>query len=146
MMHGVFLRAFVRSTEDPEKVIEAIRNICPSIEKKELKIREHKGIYGNLFLSITYEGRKKEAEKIWRCLWDRLDEEDKAFLSKHVGEFIDEGGNLHIRIRKQDAFRGRIRLGTAGVIKIVFRLEGYPARYENYLKEARRLVSSTTTS
>ena len=100
MMHGVFLRAFVRSTEDPRKVIEAIKNIVPVLDEKKLTVHEHKGVYGNLFLSITYEGGKKEARKTWEHIWNHLDPEDKEFLRDHIEEFVDEWGNLHLRFDK----------------------------------------------
>ena len=140
MMHGVFLRAFVRSTEDPEKVIEAMKNVIPGLDRKKIQIREHKGVYGNLFLSLTYEGGKKEAIEAWKHIWENLDPNDREFLREHIEEFVDDWGHLHLRFDKQEAFLGGLRLGSSGVIKVIFKLEAYPARKEKFLEVARRLV------
>ncbi len=140
MMHGVFVRVFVRSTEDPEKVKEAVKNVIPTLDEKRIEVREHKGVYGNLFLSLTYEGGKREARKAWEHIWTNLDPEDREFLKNHIEEFVDEWGNLHLRFDKQEAYLGRLRLGQSGVIKVIFKLEAYPARREKFLEVARRLV------
>jgi RNA binding exosome subunit len=140
MMHGLFMRAFVRSTEDPEKVKQAMKTINPFLDEKRLIIREHRGVYGNLFLSLSYEGKKKEALKVWNHIWENLDQEDREFLKERIEEFVDELGHLHLRFKKQEAYEGRLVLGTSGVIKVVFKLEAYPARSEKFREVARRLV------
>ncbi len=140
MMHGVFIRAFVRSTEDPKKVLQAVKTVNPFLDEKRLVVREHRGVYGNTFLSFTYEGKKKEALKVWEHIWKNLDEEDREFLKRHIEEFLDKWGNLHLRFKKQEAYEGRLTLGTSGVIKVVFKLEAYPARPEKFREVARKLV------
>ncbi|NPA86419.1 MAG: exosome subunit [Candidatus Diapherotrites archaeon] len=140
MMHGVFARVFVRSTEDPEKVLRALQTVVPLATKKNVKVTEHRGVYGNLFYSITYEGRRKEAKKVWEHVWRNLDPEDREFLKERIEEFVDEWGNLHLRFDKQDAYRGKLRLGQSGVVKLVFKLEAYPAKPEKFREIARKLV------
>ena len=140
MMLGFYARAFVRSTEDPEKVVQALGNIIPTLDSKKLEIREHHGVYGNLFYSILYKGEKKEARKVWEHIWKNLDEEDRELLRNEIEKYVDEWGQLHLRLDKQSAFEGKLRLGTGGVIKLVFKLEAYPAKPENFLRVARELV------
>ncbi len=140
MIQRFFLRAFVRSTEDPRKVLQAVRTVVPWIEEGDVSVSEHKGVYGNVFLSIIYEAGKREARKIWEHVWNAIEEDDRELLRERIEEFLDEFGQIHLRFDKQEAYKGKLVLGTSGVIKVVFKLEAYPAKYENFLRIARKLV------
>ncbi len=139
MFHHVTARVFVRSTEDEQKVRTALDNVIPGAGKKAKKY-EHRGVYGNKFFSLIFSGGKKEAKTAWKHIWDRLEEGSKLLLKAKIHEFVDEFGNLHLRFRKQEAYRGILDLGKEDVIKVMFKLEAYPATYENFLEKARRLV------
>ncbi len=144
MIHHYTLRVFVRSTESMEKVIKAVKTVDPYFDTEGAAITEHRGIYGNIFYSISYSGGRREARRLWNYIFNHLDAKDREYLKEHVLDHLDELGRLHLRLDKHKAYQGKLVLGESNVIKLVFQLEAYPATYEKFKEVARGLVCSTT--
>ncbi len=132
---------FVRATESEEKVLRALRTVVPEgiglLERTEAK-----GVLGNKIVILRVLVRKKsEARKLWRHIWERLEEKERAYLKEHAVDHVDEFGRFHLRFDKQEAFAGKLVLSTGGgVIKVVFQLEAYPATPEGFKRAVRELV------
>jgi len=117
------LRFSAHATEDPNKVLEAMRRILPTqylglIAFKRADLRGH---YGNPI--ILFEARIKE-EEVMKALTEifssKLGGLEKEKLLRefdlHVGD-----GSLYLRLDKQAAFMGELRLCVADPIHIRIR-------------------------
>ncbi len=140
--------AFVRATEDEEKVRQAVRTILPpDLDLKNSRVvwRETiaKGVLGNPILIIEVKAsRKSDARKIWKHIRSLLSEEDIKYITSHPDDFLDEFGTVHLRFDKQEAYLGRPVLTAGGdVVKVRAQLEAYPAKPEEYLKAFKKAFS-----
>ena len=119
----VDIRFFAHATEDLDKVVEAVQNILPSDHVEDITFNRSKleGHYGN---PITiFETRIKDKEMI-RTLVENLSANlsslDKEELDREIRRCVEKG-NLYIRLDKQAAFQGKIKLVTSDPIRIRIR-------------------------
>ncbi len=140
--------AFVRATEDEEKVRQAVRSVLPpdmDLKNSRVVWRETvaKGVLGNPILIIEVKAdRKSDARKIWKHIRSLLSEEDIKYITSHPYDFLDEYGTVHLRFDKQEAYLGRPVLTAGGdVVKVRAQLEAYPANPEEYLRAFKRAFS-----
>ena len=119
----VDVRFCAHATEDVEKVVKAVQNTLPSdhIEDITFKRSNLEGHYGN---PITFfETRIKDKETV-RALVENLSVNlsslDKEELGRTIHRCVDKG-NLYIRLDKQAAFQGKIKLVTSDPIRIRIR-------------------------
>ncbi|RLG88971.1 MAG: exosome protein [Thermoprotei archaeon] len=118
------LRTYVHATEDLEKVKKALINILPVGVRGNVNIDivKTKGHYGNeiSILSIKLKGRS--SDELLRNILCRLSESERGILIASLSDRVDPRvSHLYIRLSKQDAYLGRIRLlDGSDVIKIVF--------------------------
>ena len=121
----VNIRFCAHATEDLDKVMEAIHNILPSdnIEDISFKRSGLEGHYGN---PITFfETRIKDKETI-RALVENLSANlsslDKEELGREIHRYVEKG-SLYIRLDKQAALQGKIKLVTSDPIRIRIRFK-----------------------
>ena len=117
------LRFSAHATEDPNKVLEAVRRILPTqyLDLIAFKRADLRGHYGNPI--ILFEARIKE-EEVMKALTEifssKLGGLEKEKLLRefdlHVGD-----GSLYLRLDKQAAFMGELRLCVADPIHIRIR-------------------------
>ena len=136
----ILISAVVHSTEDPNKVGEAISLLFPFEFK--IDVYEAKGYYGNpiKYLEVKI-SKKQEIKEFWNYFIKLLDEKDKNYLLDTLEHRIDNQNILHIRIDKQKAYLGSIRIvegGDAIVLKI--KIVTYPARKEKVVKAVKELI------
>ena len=119
----VDVRFCAHATEDLDKVMEAVQNILPSdhIEDISFKRSNLEGHYGN---PITFfETRIKDKETV-RALVENLSSNlsslDKEELGRTIKRYVEKG-SLYIRLDKQAAFQGKIKLVTSDPIHIRIR-------------------------
>jgi len=119
----VDVRFCAHATEDVEKVVKAVQNTLPSdhIEDITFKRSNLEGHYGN---PITFfETRIKDKETV-RALVENLSSNlsslDKEELGRTIHRCVDKG-NLYIRLDKQAALQGKIKLVTSDPIRIRIR-------------------------
>lgn len=104
----VQIEAFAHATEDPAKVIQAISNIIPNPEI-DLQTENLRGHYDNpiIILRVGIETHQR-VEQILAILRDKLEPESKGVLSSELTQHTDERGWLHLRLDKQELYRGRL--------------------------------------
>jgi RNA binding exosome subunit len=61
---------------------------------------------------------------------DRLEKEDRILLSSSFGDHVDSKGSIYLRLSKQEAFLGKVRLCSVDSIHIKARLSFIPAMLE----------------
>ena len=134
----ITVSAIVHSTEDKEKVGEAISTLFPF--EFEILVSEAKGHYGNpiKFLEVPIEDRRKIRE-FWNHFIEKL--EDRDLLLNLIEEIVDEFGTLHIRVDKQKAYLGKLEIAYGGdCIAVKVKLVTYPSKRDKFIAAARELI------
>ena len=137
-------RAFCNATELDERVLEALRNV---VGDAEVSVEETEGHSGNRLLILTADIRRRHV----RVMFDRM----LAIVPQLIEESddrLDEENSFHIRLDKQAAFTGEMRLARRGdVISISGKVESYPRNREvaltsfrSFLDEVQSSTGSTT--
>ncbi len=139
-IENIVVSSIVYSTEDPEKVAEAISTIFPF--EFEIQVTNAKGHYGNPMKFLEVEIKKKrEIKEFWNNLMKLLGDQ-KEILTEFIDDLVDEDGFLHIRIDKQQAYLGNVELAFGGdCIAIRVKLVTFPAKREKILEFAKKIIS-----
>lgn len=116
----VDLRVFAHATEDPERVLTAVRNVLPpeSIGSVVFKRSSLVGHHGNPI--VLFEARIKDrrlVQAVFAKLCSGLGLMDKHVLADEISTHL-ERGNLYLRLDKQSAFLGELRLGSVDAIHV----------------------------
>lgn len=110
VFHYVHLRAFAHETEDPQKVAHALREAA----RGEVEIKETyaEGGHGNRIIIMEADARGTAAEK--RLFGQLLQDDPQGFdeVARTLRGRLDENLNFHLRLDKQEAYRGRVALAT----------------------------------
>ena len=119
----VDIRFCAHATEDLEKVVMAVQNVLPSDHVEDITFNRSnlEGHYGN---PITFfETRIKDKETV-RALVENLSANLSSLDKEELGRTINrcvEKGSLYIRLDKQAALQGKIKLVTSDPIHIRIR-------------------------
>ncbi len=116
----VEVRTFAHATEDLEKVLRALYNVIPSefVNNVELMKEELRGHHGNPIVFLKAKVRKKEAVNAFvKKLSMDMSELDKEALARDVDLHV-KGGSFYIRLNKQAAYKGELKICTADPIHV----------------------------
>ena len=117
--------SFIHATEDPDKVIAACRNVLPADYADEITFESRNllGHYRNPITLLRARIKKKQVLKAFiENLTGSLSEVEKEYLASDVKRRIDDKGALYLRLDKQEAFQGQMKLGNIDPIRITIRL------------------------
>lgn len=129
---GLHARAFVHATEDLDKVKMAMANV---VGPQELTTLVTEGVHGNPLTIL--EANVSDPADVPR-FFSKLDREDLQTILRTLDKRVDEGCNLFVKIDKQSAFLGQVRLDRGDdVISMRIRVAAFPASRE----VAERVVS-----
>lgn len=132
--HYIDLRTFCYATEDDQRVEEALRTFLP--DEFPVERAETEGHHGDRILVLT--ARVENADEI-RHVLDRLGElEDLERIRAELDERVDENCSLFLRLDKQSALSGDVRLGDG--ITLRAKVEAYPAKKEAAVENAREAL------
>ncbi|MXV62753.1 RNA-binding protein [Natronorubrum sp. JWXQ-INN-674] len=133
-LHYVDLRTFCYATEDEKRVEEALRTFLP--EEFEIERVESEGHYGDRILVLS--ARVEKADDVRHVLSRLADLESFDELIGELDERVTENTELFLRLDKQAAFSGTIRLGDG----ITFRgkVEAYPAKKAQAVENAEDVL------
>ncbi|MDW8045141.1 MAG: RNA-binding domain-containing protein [Nitrososphaerota archaeon] len=109
----------VHATEDEEKVLESIVKRL-SIPREIFKVRRMEGHFGNPIQFYHARLTGNEADRFAERLFPSLDDIDKDLMRIELKKYIDEHGNLYLRIDKQTFFdeKGKLRLSQEDAVRI----------------------------
>ena len=105
----VQLRAFVHETEDPAKVVAALRAAAQDPEARAEETHVD-GSHGNKIVILEGEVKSAPAIKRMFAALQRDDPSGFAHIVHTMRERVDENLNLHFRLDKQEAAQGRLVL------------------------------------
>ncbi|WP_276253614.1 RNA-binding protein [Halomontanus rarus] len=133
-LHYVDLRTFCYATEDEKRVETALRTFLP--EEFEIERVESEGHYGDRILVLS--ARVERADEIRHVLARLAELEELDQLLAELDQRVTENTELFLRLDKQAAFGGDVRLGDG----ITFRakVEAYPAKKEAAVENAQEVL------
>ncbi len=137
MIHNLSYRAFVYSTENEEKVREAIFTLLPTaqIEKETTE-----GYYKNQVIILHGKITKKREIKDFLEKLNSLKPSAKKRILRELEDRIDDRGNLFLRFDKQRAFLEELKTVDHGdAIHLKLKIAAYPASKEGAIKVARQI-------
>jgi len=137
------VRVYAHSTEDPGKVERAVLNGVPEdVGEVRFRRRTVSGQYRDSITILRAGLRGSKARGALRHVVQSLGEEDFRRLLSEVSSRVDESGNLYVRLDKQEAYLGRVRLMDPDPIRLKFSIklnlgEDPPSVAEKLLRELR---------
>jgi len=138
LIHRVTFRAFVASTEEAERVREALSLF---ISDESVSSTKAEGHYGNRIEILDATLNKNEGLAFFKKLREDLPKLEMDRLRKELSRRVDEECQLHFRLDKQAAYKGESHLTDFGdSIHVCARIESYPARREKAVKIAEALL------
>lgn len=120
---SIDIKLFAHATEDLTKVMEAVRNILPADRLEEIDFKKNalRGHHGNPIVFFEAKVKGKELVKaVIESIFSRLSVLDKETLRREIGMYVEKG-SLYLRLDKQAAFQGVIKLCTADPIHLRIR-------------------------
>jgi RNA binding exosome subunit len=134
MIHYILFRTQSHVTEDVARVRQALANVLPfnaPIEEEEVK-----GYFDNPIVVLKARLDKKAADRYVDFLKEKLPESDLKELIGELPERVTEDCDFFLRLSKQDAYLGDVRLMYAeDAIALRARIEAYPAKKEIALEK-----------
>ena len=123
LVREVEVSTFSHATEDEDKVEKAMKNLLPE-ESRDIWLTKTtlKGHHGDPITILTGKTRRKGATGVLRRVVQELSSLDQQRLLDETEERLDDGGNLYIRLDKQNAYMSKIRLLETDPVRMKFRL------------------------
>ncbi|MDY7081959.1 MAG: RNA-binding protein [Halobacteria archaeon] len=136
--HYVDLRCFCYATEDEERVRQALELFLPPDvdERDDIEVEESttEGHYGDSILVFSV--RLENADDVRYVMNKILESADIDEIEEELDERVDDDCTFHLRIDKQAAYNGEVRLGEG--IHLSAKVEAYPAKHKKAVKAVRR--------
>lgn len=110
----------VHATEDENKILHSLFDVL-SIPSEKFSYSFSEGHWGNKILVLTATIDGQVAKDLILKIISLLNSIDRYHLSNFFDKYVDEKGNLYIRLDKQRICKGRISLSDMDSIRIRFR-------------------------
>jgi len=129
------------ATEDPEKVAQAIRNLSLGETSLGFTMNRAKGHHGNEITTSVFMIRNaKHAEIFLKNIWRGLSRLDRTEVYSSLASRIDSTGSMFLRIDKQAALKGRIRLENTDPVKIEISFRTEPSKRNEFVDNVRKTL------
>ena len=110
----------VHATENEKKILDSLYGIL-SIPAEKFISSVSDGHWGNKISILTATIDGQAAKELILKIISLLNSIDRYHLSNFFDKYVDEKGNLYIRLDKQRICKGRISLSDMDSIRIRFR-------------------------
>lgn len=133
------VRFSVHATEDPDKVIQAVQQVLPSDYVDDIVFKRNtlRGHYRNPITLFETRIEKREiVEALLKNVFSNLEEPDKESLLREIDLHVADG-SLYLRLDKQAAFQGEMKLCTSDPIRVHVRFR--KKRIEDIVKICQEL-------
>jgi RNA-binding protein len=111
----------IHATEDKYKILESVLSNL-EITKEKFEEIEYEGHWGNKILRLITEINKKDTQILIEKIFRKLSFLDRENLLSNLDKYIDEKGNLYLRLDKQRICKNKISLSDTEGIKIKFKV------------------------
>ena len=113
------ISAIVHATEDVDRVLQALSQVFPDGSLPyEAKTRRFYGHHRNEIRMLDFSIRGAAAGLFLEYLWRGLPSVDRGSILEALDKHLDSSGGLHLRLDKEEVFRGILRLKDQDPIKI----------------------------
>ena len=116
----------VHATEDKNIITNSLLSTLEISHVDKFKEIEFEGHWGNKILRLTAEIQQKDAQTLIKKILMSLSFIDKENLINNLEKYIDEKGNLHLRLDKQRICKHKISLSESEGVKIKFKINKNP--------------------
>ena len=110
----------VHATENENKILHSLYDIL-SIPSEKFTSSVSDGHWGNKILVLTATIDGQVAKDLILKIIPLLNSVDRYHLSNFFDKYVDEKGNLYIRLDKQRICKGRISLSDSDSVRIRFK-------------------------
>ena len=119
------MTALVHATEDESKVRKAILNLFPAqAETPVFEATRLEGYFGEPITTLKVTVRhRRPATELFDCVVNGLSSLDLQALLDELPQRVDETKNLYIRLDKQGAFLGKVKLERHDAIRVKAKLQ-----------------------
>lgn len=142
LFHYLHLRAFAHETEDPEKVKQALRTVAqsPDLAVEETRVD---GSHGNRILILEAQVKAGQTERRVFAALARDDPGSLDRLRREAPRRLDEHLNFHVRLDKQEAYAGTLRLTTSDdAVTVRGKLRSFPKKGVDPAAEASQALDA----
>ena len=133
--HYVDLRTFCYATEDEKRVEQALRTFLPP--EFDVNRVANEGHHGDRIVVLS--ARVENADDVRHVLSVLSELPDIDRVIAELDERVDDNNSLFLRLDKQAAFGGEVRLGPGLTLRA--KVEAYPAKREKAVENAREALS-----
>jgi RNA binding exosome subunit len=138
VIRKIAFRAFVAATEDEGRAREALSVFLPLDSISSTTVVGH---FGNEIKILEAGLKKKDVQSFFRILREQLSREDLVRLRREIPERVDEDNRFHLRLDKQAAYKGMVRLTESkDAIDVSALVETYPARHDQAVASIEALL------
>ncbi|MCI5867350.1 MAG: RNA-binding domain-containing protein [Methanosphaera sp.] len=139
MIHNISYRTFVYTTEDEDKVTDAISYLFFNSLPEATIDEDH---FNNEILVLSDKITKKRSiREFIDFLNENLSDADKETIKDELSRRIDDKGNLFLRFDKQEAVDENLKLTYSGnAIHTKIKIASYPSNKENAIKVAKEKI------
>jgi RNA binding exosome subunit len=97
VIHRITFRAFVATTEDEERVRDALSIFVP---RDNITATSAKGHFGNQIKILDATLKRRDGQAFFQLLKEQISPEERARLTREVRERVDLEGKFHLRLDK----------------------------------------------
>ena len=138
MLHRITFRAFVAATEAEERVYKALSIFVPL---DSIILTKAIGHFGNDIEILEATLKKKDGLIFFRILREQLPREDLLRLRRELSARVDDACHFHMRLDKQAAYKGLVRLtDSKDALDVTATIATYPANRDEALRIAGELL------
>ena len=116
-----YIDIVVHATEDKTIITNSVLSTLEISHLDKFKEIEYEGHWGNKILRLTAEIKQKDAQTLIKKILRSLSFIDRENLLDNLEKYIDEKGNLHLRLDKQRICKHKISLSESEGVKIKFK-------------------------
>jgi len=138
VIHHISFRAFAAATEDLERVKYALSIFVPL---DSISLTKAEGHFGNSICILDATLKKRDGRNFFELLREQLPSDDLERLHREIPQRTDQNCEFHMRLDKQAAYKGTIRLtDSKDAIDVSAHIATYPASYEEALRKIGELL------
>jgi RNA binding exosome subunit len=137
-IHNIVFRAIARATESEDRVKTALSLF---IFNNEIETIVTEGHFGNRITIMKSRLKGRDCNRFIDVMKSGLSEPDFQKLRNELYDRVDDECVLHIRLDKQTAYSGAVKLASSAADTIIaeIKLRAYPARPDNAIAIAENI-------
>jgi RNA binding exosome subunit len=138
---NMHFRAFCHATEDEAKVVQALK-FASGADEITREVTE--GYHGNPIIILEVFIKEKRRS---RDFFSKMEEEDIKEVIATLGKRMDEDCNLYLRLDKQEAYLGKLKMTVSDdAIAVRAKVESYPKKLETAMKSVTEFLEQMVQS